>query len=71
MNPVLIDDKSLEEVISHLADNIPLETRGKCDQWMIFEIIARTAKVVFIKQRIEESKLSIRDFPEKTTDFLI
>ncbi len=43
MNPVLTDDQSLEEVISCMADNIPLKTQGNCDQRMIFKILARAA----------------------------
>ena len=60
MNPVLTDDKSLEEVISHLADNIPLETRGKCDQRMIFEIIARAAGA---GDSIENTCNTLKDVP--------
>lgn len=35
--------QTLEEVISCLADNIPIETRGVCDPQMLFEILIRAS----------------------------
>lgn len=42
-HPVLTDDQTLEEVISCLTENIPLNTQGDCDRRTIFEILVRAA----------------------------
>jgi putative transposase len=41
--PILTDNKTFEEVISCLEENISLETQGECDQRTVFEILIRAA----------------------------
>ncbi|MGH1396983.1 MAG: hypothetical protein ACRAVC_23555 [Trichormus sp.] len=39
--PALTDNKTLNEVVNCLTENIPLQTQGKCEQRNIFEIFIR------------------------------
>jgi putative transposase len=41
--PVLTDNKTLNEVVNCLTENIPIKSQGKCEQKNIFEILIRAA----------------------------
>lgn len=41
--PVLTDDKTLNEVVNCLTENLPIHAQGKCEQRNIFEILIRAA----------------------------
>ncbi|MBE9001379.1 hypothetical protein IQ274_24955 [Nostoc sp. LEGE 12447] len=41
--PALTDNKTLNEVVNCLTENIPIKSQGKCEQKNIFEILIRAA----------------------------
>lgn len=59
-NPALTDEQTLEEVISCLAENIPVDTQGACDQRTVFEILIRAA---CMGDSVENTCRTLQDAP--------
>ncbi len=59
-NPVLTDEQTLEEVISCLAEHLPVHTQGPCDQRTIFEILIRAAS---LRDSVENTCGTLQDVP--------
>lgn len=59
-DPILTDEQTLEEVISCLAENLPVNTQGACDQRTIFEILIRAAST---GDSIENTCKTLEDVP--------
>lgn len=58
--PALTDNKTLNEVVNCLTENIPLQTQGKCEQRNIFEILIRAATQ---KDSIENTTKVLKNVP--------
>jgi hypothetical protein len=58
--PALTDNKTLNEVVNCLTENIPLQTQGQCEQRKIFEILIRAATQ---KDSIENTTKILKNVP--------
>lgn len=58
--PALTDNKTLNEVVNCLTENIPLQTQGKYEQRNIFEILIRAATQ---KDSIENTTKVLKNVP--------
>jgi hypothetical protein len=62
--PALTDNKTLNEVVNCLTENIPLQTQGKCEQRNIFEILIRAATQ---RDSIENTTKVLKNVPTSGT----
>jgi putative transposase len=58
--PVLTDNKTLDEVVNCLTENLPIQTQGQCEQRNIFEILIRAATQ---KDSIENTTRVLKNVP--------